>query len=579
MNKTAVWIVGAAILGGGWFWFRWRGDSGPEIEYRYAKVAKGELMRSISATGQLVALTSVDVKSKAGGKVVKLYVEEGALVKKGDLIAEIDPTDTKAAFDQAQADYDASAARADSARYNSDLQNRSSESAVREAEVNLEVSRVRLRRAESQNNAQPALTNASLGTAGAQLKSAEADLRQLQNVTIPQLRRDAQAQVNRSRVDLENAQAEVRRTRELYTVGYSARNEVEKAEGQLAAAQASFDTVSQKLSTLEKQIEADLSAQKARVQQAREGANSAKASGNQVDLAKISLEEARKAVQQAEIALKQARDARIQDRVRESEIRQAQSSIVRSRVSLSNAKVQLESTTVTAPRDGVVTLKYLEEGTIIPPGTSTFSQGTSLVQISDTTTMYVECAVDEADIAQVKEGQDVKIIIEAYPGIDVMGKVTRINPAAATANNITAIKVRVAVEPTNKVVLKPGMNANCEFITLAKKGVLTAPMQAIKRDDQGSYVMLKDKVKPVRREVKTGAMGNDSIEVLEGLKEGEEVVVAEINLKELKETQKKMLEAQQGGGGLGASQQRGMSSGRSPMSQGGGGGGARSGGR
>ena len=261
------------------------------------------------------------------------------------------------------------------------------------------------------------------------------------------------------------------------------------------------------------------------------------------------------------------------------DVRSAQATTVRSRVSLNNAKVQLDSTTVTAPRDGIVTLKYLEEGTIIPPATSAFSQGTSLVQLADTSRMFVECAVDEADISQVKLGQKVRIIVEAFPGQPIDGLVQRVNPAAKTENNITAIKVRVEVKASEKARLMPGMNATCEFLTLDKKNVLVVPSQAVKRDGGKTTVRVKKGAGIESREVKLGPSGNEGFEVLEGLKAGEEVVVAEINLKQLRETQQKMLEAQQGGGfSAGTQPGRGMGGGTRPSGGGSSGGGMSGGG-
>lgn len=94
------------------------------------------------------------------------------------------------------------------------------------------------------------------------------------------------------------------------------------------------------------------------------------------------------------------------------------------------------------------------------------------------------------------------------------------------------------------------MNATVEFLTLEKKDVLVCPQQAIKNDANGAYVLIKtkDPLKPEHRNVKVGDSGNDGVEILEGLKPGEEVVVAEINLAEMRETQKRMQEAAQGGG-------------------------------
>ena len=64
---------------------------GAEVEYTYEPLLRGELIRSTQSTGTLVPLTTVDVKFKAGGTILQLLVDEGSVVKKGDLIAIIDP--------------------------------------------------------------------------------------------------------------------------------------------------------------------------------------------------------------------------------------------------------------------------------------------------------------------------------------------------------------------------------------------------------------------------------------------------------------------------------------------------------
>ncbi len=550
MKKGLLFSVSAVVLlGAGWIYFGGNGGE-PEIDYRYEKVAKGELVRSISATGQVVALTSVDVKSKAGGIVVRLYVDEGTAVKKGDLIAEIDPRDTKAIYEQASSDVTQSQARAEQARKSYELQAASSKTSIADAEAALDTAKLRLQKAELENKRQPELTGASVGSARANFDSAKEDLDKYEKVTVPQLRRDSEGAMERTKAEYDAALADLQRQEDLLGRGYVAQAAVDRAKAVAAAARSSHDTAKQRMSTLDREISAEIRTLRFALDRSRAALDEANAGSSQIDISKRTLEEARKAVLMAEINLRRTNDNLITNAVRRSEVRAAEAATVRSRVTLDNAKVQLESTTVLAPRDGVVTLKYLEEGTIIPPGTSTFAQGTSIVQLSDVTRMFVECAVDEADIADVKEGQRVRIVTEAFPGVPIEGVVRRVNPAAQTVNNITAIKVRVEILPGFKVKIMPGMNATAEYLTLSKPGVLVLPAQAVKREGPKTYVLVKgaDHLKPIRREVTLGDSGNNGFEVLSGLTEGEEVVTAEIDLKALRETQEKMLEAMQGGG-------------------------------
>lgn len=583
--KKSVWIVVGVvvILFGAWAIIRARSNGAAEIEYRYGAVTKGELIRSISANGQLVALTTVDIKSKAGGKVVRLAVDEGTEVKAGDLIAEIDPSDTQATYDQAQADLDSATARAKQAQTTFQLQKATSQTSIQDAQVALESARSRFRRAELEAERQPVLTRTSLQTAESNLTTAQQAYDRMREVTIPQRRRDVGGGLNRARVALEAADAEYARQQGLLQKGYVSIGAVERAKSTLEAARAEFDVAKSRMDTLERDIQMDLTNTEEALKRAKADVEQARSNLTQDQTAQQNLVEARKAVQAAEIALQKARDNKLNDDIRMQDQLAAKASTVRSNVSLKNAKVQLDSTTVVAPRDGVVTIKYLEEGTIIPPGTSTFAQGTSIVQLSDVTQMYVECAVDEADIGQVRVDQTVKIIVDAFPGADIRGVVERVNPSATTTQNVTAIKVRVKVKPGHKAKLLPGMNATCEFLTLEREDVLIAPAQAIKRDGAKTYVLVKAKEgAPVRREVEVGDSGNDGVEIKSGLQEGDEVVVAEIDLKQMRETQQRMMEAQQGGGlaggsmpGRGGPRPAGGGTGARPGGGGGGAGGGR----
>jgi len=549
LKRWGVLIAAVALGFVGYLVFANRGAE-PEIEYRYAPVERKELVLSTSATGQLVPLTTVDVKSKAGGKVVRLAVDEGTRVKAGDLVAVIDPADTQAAFDQANADLTAAEARALQAEKNYELQLRQTENGIRQAEANLETAQARYERAKIEAERQPVVAQSSLRSAQAAYDASLADQRRLQEVTVPQLRRETAANLERARTDLQTAEAALRRAKELISKGYVSQAEVDRAQSSYASAKAAYETARQRADTLERDLATQIEAQSNAVKRAAAALEQAKAGLRDVDVSRRSLEEAKANLEAARVQLRNAQDARLNVLIRQSEIQAAKASTVRSKVSRDNAKVQLDSTTVVAPRSGVVTLKYLEEGTIIPPGTSTFSQGTSIVQISDVTRMFVDCAVDETDIGKIRVGQPVRILTEAYPGRQLPGVVRRINPAATTEQNITAIKVRVEILNFQKLDLRPGMSATCEFILLAKPNVLVAPAQAVRNENGRTYVKVKtaDPKKPAERDIKVGATGNDGVEVVEGLKEGEEVVVAEIDLAQLRETQQKMLEAQQGGG-------------------------------
>ncbi|GIV01718.1 MAG: hypothetical protein KatS3mg015_0548 [Fimbriimonadales bacterium] len=584
-----------------------------DVIYRTTKVTRGDVVRSFTATGVLQPLTTVDVKSKAGGEVIRLAVEEGDYVRKGDLIAEIDPRDTKALYEQAAADLDAAVARKRQSELSVQMQRATSQAAVTQAETALESAKLRLKTLEDRARIQPTVTSAAVQQAQANYDQAVQALEQLKNVTIPQTRAQVETEYERTRVAVEVARADLERQRSLLEKGYISQQQFDQARTTLEAAEAAFRNASERRRTLDADLQSQLKTAEARVAQSKAALDQAKANQIDVEITKRDLEDARLAVKQAEAALQQARANLKQIDLRIAELQAADASIVRSEVARDNAKVQLESTSLLAPRDGVVILKYVEEGTIIPPGTSVFSEGTSIVQIADVSKMYVEVFVDEADIGQVSLGQKVRVTLESSPGQPLDGVVSRINPAATTTNGLTQVAVRVEINyptppPANQsgsggnggsgsdrpanarqtqlaqgqgqgqapsegqgsgqrrrgrsgnIKLMPGLNASCEFIISEKKDVLMVPSNAIHREDGETYVEVMVDGKPQKRPVKVGQVGDVNTEIVEGLQEGEEVVTSKIDLRQIEEEQRRLEQAAQQ---------------RSPFSGGGGGGGGR----
>lgn len=525
MKRTIIIVVILVVLigGGAIAWNRLRHNNEPKVEYRTAKVERGAVTKSVTAEGTLQPLTVVDVKSKAGGMVTKLAVDVGAQVEAGQLIARIDPTDTLTVYEQARADLSAAEAREQQSQLNLQLQSVQSEVAIAQARANLASAKARLEQARRQFGMQPKLSQASIQQAQANYESAQESLRLLKEVTIPRSRTEAQAQFEQAKANYDNAEKNLMRQEELLRKGFVSQQAVDSARTQRDVAKAQYDTAKQRLDVLENDLKAQLSTAEKRLEEARASLEVAKTNAEQVALREADVQQAEAAVQQAEAALKQAEANTLQNRVREADIRSAMAQKVRSKASLQNAQEQLRSTTIVAPRDGVVIRKYVEEGTIIPPGTNVFAQGTSIVQIADTSRMFVDVQVDETDIAFIQSGQKVDVTLDAYPSEIFEGTVTRVDPQAVVEQNVTVVYVRVEIENPD-ARLKPGMNATCEFVVDRKEDVLMVPSESVKEQDGRYYVEVMQAGKPIRRDVEIGLEGNDTTEITSGLSEGEEVV-------------------------------------------------------
>mgnify|MGYP001810077658 FL=1 len=218
MNKTTVGVVAALVVLGaaGWYTVRNNTQGGAEVEFRYAPVSKGELFRSTSGTGNLVPLTTVTVRSKAGGTVVRLAVEEGSVVNRGDLVALIDPRDTRTLVEQAQADLTGAQARVRSAEITASRTVQDVEQSVRDARIRLDQARIRLKNAQESAKAEPLTYNAQLENARASVRAAEEAMKQLKEVDLPQRRRDAETALERTRIQYEKSHAAHQRAKQLF---------------------------------------------------------------------------------------------------------------------------------------------------------------------------------------------------------------------------------------------------------------------------------------------------------------------------------------------------------------------------
>lgn len=599
MKRPAIYIAAGLIAVAAFAVFRNAPKPAEEIEYRYGKVEKGDLFRSTSSSGTIVPQTTVDVRSKAGGQIVRLAVEEGTVVGRGDLIALIDPRDTRTTVEQAQADLLGANARVQQARVNQQITRENSELAVRDARVRLQQAQIQLETARENARSEPITVEAALANARASLTAAEEAMRQLREVDLPQRRRDAESNLSRAEAAHDTAKREFERQTQLAELGYTSASALQQARSNEQNALSALQIAQQRVSTLDAELDSAIRTQQTRVDQARASVRQAEANLSRGTTVEQDLRRAERSVEQARIALAQAEANRLNNQVRQADVQSAQAAAVRSRVSVNNASDQLRETTVVAPRAGVITQKFLEEGTIIPPGASAFSQGTAIVQIADVSRLFVDVPVDESDIDSVKPDQAVRIIVEGFPNRAFRGTVTKIFPAATTNNAIATIRVRVEIEkeepaaprgqgrpggsptsrqaergprnstavtgtarplarPGNSIadlnplagILKVGMNATCEFIELELKDVLIVPQQAIRREGEETFVLVKtaDPKKPEKRVVKLGPSGNEGVQVLEGLQENEEVVIAEINLSDLRERQERIRQQQEGGG-------------------------------
>ncbi|HVZ82625.1 MAG TPA: efflux RND transporter periplasmic adaptor subunit [Terracidiphilus sp.] len=227
-------------------------------------------------------------------------------------------------------------------------------------------------------------------------------------------------------------------------------------------------------------------------------------------------------------ALNKRDAARAQIGVDTAKLKQARAEVMQNQASLQQLEEQLSYTTIVAPMDGTILSRDVEIGDAVSSILVLGSTATLVMTEGDTSQVYVQGKVDEADIASVYMGQPARIKVESFRGRIFNGKVTKIAPLGVEKDNVTTFEVRVSIDNPGGE-LKANMTANAEILLNEHKGVLTVPENAVAYDNQkNAFVQVpdrnqKDGLRKVA--VKVGLSNGSVTEIAGGLKEGEQVVL------------------------------------------------------
>ncbi len=358
---------------------------------RIAKVQRGDVARSVVATGKIQPITKVEVKSKASGIVEKLYVDINSRVHKGQQLAQLDQQEI-------------------------------------------------LAQVEAQR-AQLAAAEANVGTFQANIE---------------------QDRVNAAAPDLPMYKATLDRNLQMEKEGVVSRQALDNANRDYLA------------------------------------------------------------------ALNKRDSAKAQIGVDNAKLKQARAQVLQSQASLKQLEEQLSYTTIVAPMDGVILSRDVEIGDAVSSILVLGSTATLIMTEGDTTKVYVQGKVDEADIAHVYMNQQARIKVESFRDRTFNGRVTKIAPLGVEKDNVTTFEVRVSIDNPGGE-LKANMTANAEILLDEHKHVLTVPENAVSYDNQkNAFVNVPDRSQKEgfrKVPVQVGLSNGSVTEIASGLKEGDQVVL------------------------------------------------------
>jgi HlyD family secretion protein len=463
-------------------------------------VRRGTLEVAVEATGSLAPQAEVLLSFSSGGRVAEVFVAEGQPVEEGQVLARLETDDLALQVAQAEAVLAAAEAQLaqalapprpeDVALYEANVRAMEAQVVVASANRDLSLS--------GAGAAQIAAVEAQVASATAQQKSAfDVHERTMDcfTVKLPGGTRLPDGTVLKESVERTICPA-------LGAPEEQARYALAAADAALAAARSQLD---------------DLAA----------GADPEQVRSAQ---ANVRTATAQQHAAQAQLALLLAGATPEQVQTLEASVEDA-------RVALEQARLRLEKATLTAPIAGTVSYLGVQPGEIA-------GANVPVVALDDLTALEVDVSLDEADVTGVVVGQEAKLSLDAFPGVELAGQVVAIAPAADVASGVVLYPVTIrlvatdpSVDPSTgsgqvagqalerAVPVRAGMTTEVRIVTTRHEETLIVPLRAVETVDGRTFVQRLAGGGIERVEVALGLMTATEVEITGGLAEGDVIVV------------------------------------------------------
>ncbi len=433
-------------------------------------VKRGNLLISILQSGELEAKRSETISNETDRqvKIVKI-VDDGAKVKKGDLLLELESEELRNRVLQNESDV---------SRAEADLKN---------AEEDLEIKRLK--------------HQTDLESARLRVEIAKLELQKYTEAEYKQQVDKARLDITVASEELSRAQTKLDWTKQLVEHGYANRQELD----------------SDKLEVTRKEIEVKNKEVDLQILQNYTYQKELKQKQNEVAEAEAEVERLAKTYES-----ERARGL--------SNLESKKTGLEVARRQLKQAQEQLDKTLIISKFDGQVFYpksRRWDERTI-EEGASVYPRQT-LLEFPDLSAWNIKVGVPESIIDKIKVGQNAVATVDAMPGVILKAQVSRVSVVPDTGRwwdtSTKTYTVTLDIPTTPTVELKPGMSAAVEILVDQLKDILTVPIQAVVSEKDRHFVFLLDGGKVTRTEVETGDNNENQIQIVKGLEEGQELLL------------------------------------------------------
>ena len=358
---------------------------------------------------------------------------------------------------------------------------------VAQAKAALEMAQVRLAQAETAAQLQTTRSGTDVASAQAALAQAEAQLAVLRSGARPQERKQAEYAVQQAKAALDNAATEYGRMQDLYRQGAVSKQSLDVARLQYDVAKSQHDSAQQQLSLV------------------RAGARQ-----EDIDAAEQSVRRAREALRLAEAATAQIE-------MSGQDVQAAHAAVAQARAGLQAAQVQADNTVVRTPISGVTAERSIEPGEMAVAGVA-------LLTVVSNDAVYLRAELPERELRRVRVGDTAAVTVDAASETPIEARVAEILPAANEDSLTFTVKVAV---PNADGLLKDGMFGRARVAVERERrhDVVVIPQYALVEQATGTVVFVVEGSKAAAVPVELGLSVGGQVEVVSGLRGGEQLVV------------------------------------------------------
>lgn len=383
-------------------------------------------LHHVSTDDARVKGTLITVSSQVAGRLLSVPIEDGQRINKGELLAQVQPDEYRAAVALREAALEAVKSQLTSAETDLELDRELTEGHIERSDAVLGASRSQLTEAERAVALEAQRIKASLREKGAAVE-------------------EARAQLNGTKANLNKAAADLERARQLFQDGIIATEQRDRMASLHDQARAQYESSQEALNKNLALLEL------------------AKAESRRVQLLLDNVRTQRRKVRESEALKTLAVAERQRSRMKAAVVKNLRARVKEAEAQLTLAHIGLEETRILSPIDGVVSQVIADAGERVQPGQP-------IVVVNDPQDVWVEANIEETEIRDIRVGQPVTIDVDAYPHQTFRGKVWQIGaatrsefaiiPAGSASAHFIKVTQRLPVKialDNRAGLLKPGM--------------------------------------------------------------------------------------------------------------------------